>query len=86
MGSLHVVGVVCWDSPMALLLHTGRFPFEGIEMSNATNLEEVSEHVWRQQNSQKWYDNPLIRAVSQQQQGKWLTVAWPASLSNAARA
>jgi hypothetical protein len=22
-----------------------RFPFEGIEMSNATNLEEVSAHV-----------------------------------------
>lgn len=36
---------------MLCVMLIGRFPFEGIEMSNATNLEEVSEHVsvcvWR---------------------------------------
>jgi len=30
---------------MLCVMLIGRFPFEGIEMSNATNLEEVSEHV-----------------------------------------
>eukprot|EP00775_Hariotina_reticulata_P005879 gene5879-6120_t len=45
---------------MLCVMLIGRFPFEGIEMSNATNLEEVSAHVWRQQQSQRWIDNPLI--------------------------
>ncbi len=30
---------------MLCVMLIGRFPFEGIEMSNATNLEEVSAHV-----------------------------------------
>jgi serine/threonine protein kinase len=30
---------------MLCVMLIGRFPFEGIEMSNATNLEEVSTHV-----------------------------------------
>jgi serine/threonine protein kinase len=30
---------------MLCVMLIGRFPFEGIEMSSATNLEEVSEHV-----------------------------------------
>lgn len=30
---------------MLCVMLIGRFPFEGIEMSNATNLEEVSQHV-----------------------------------------
>ncbi|KAF8062957.1 SAPK1 [Scenedesmus sp. PABB004] len=45
---------------MLVVMLIGRFPFEGIEMSNATNLEEVSAHVWRQQNTASWHDNPLI--------------------------
>ncbi|WIA40085.1 hypothetical protein OEZ86_013498 [Tetradesmus obliquus] len=45
---------------MLCVMLIGRFPFEGIEMSNATNLEEVSAHVWQQQNKAHWYDNPLI--------------------------
>eukprot|EP00879_Flechtneria_rotunda_P027184 GHRR01029062.1.p1 GENE.GHRR01029062.1~~GHRR01029062.1.p1 ORF type:complete len:211 (+),score=73.67 GHRR01029062.1:167-799(+) len=45
---------------MLCVMLIGRFPFEGIEMSSATNLEDVSAHVWRQQNSQRWHDNPLI--------------------------
>lgn len=30
---------------MLCVMLIGRFPFEGIEMSSATNLEEVSAHV-----------------------------------------
>lgn len=45
---------------MLCVMLIGRFPFEGVEMSNATNLEEVSLEVWKQQNSACWYKNPLI--------------------------
>lgn len=47
---------------MLCVMLIGRFPFEGTEMSNVTNLDDVSEHVWQQQTqtTSKWYDNPLI--------------------------
>jgi len=44
--SLH--GGRCAAGVMLCVMLIGRFPFEGIEMSNATNLEEVSAHVRRQ--------------------------------------
>lgn len=39
---------------MLCVMLIGRFPFEGIEMSNATNLEEVSEHVSDSARSVTW--------------------------------
>ncbi|KIZ07629.1 hypothetical protein MNEG_0325 [Monoraphidium neglectum] len=47
---------------MLCVMLIGRFPFEGIEMHNVHNLEDVSAHVWQMQTqaTDKWHANPLI--------------------------
>ncbi|KAI8469214.1 MAG: kinase-like domain-containing protein [Monoraphidium minutum] len=47
---------------MLCVMLIGRFPFEGIEMHNVHNLDDVSAHVWQMQTqtTTRWHDNPLI--------------------------